>query len=127
MAFTFSSIGHFQKLQDEVGDEFVYWGSMPEAVHIVFGTDESGGNSTRTNVSIWPPCTGMQLEYAQDQFDEEKPCGVVDLNDSGYLRFDFHGEWELQAFMENLEALLDKYKEHCRGAGSHDDDLIMEE
>jgi hypothetical protein len=127
MAFTFSSVSHFQKLQDEVGDDFVYWGSLPEAVHVAFGTDESGGNSTRTNVSIFPPCTGMQIEFAQDQFDEEKPCGVVDLNDSGYLRFDFHGEWELHAFMENLEALLDKYKEHCSKASSHDDDLIIEE
>jgi hypothetical protein len=127
MAFEFNSMTHFAQLQDEVGDEFVYMGSMPEAVHIIFGTDESGGNSTRTNISIWPPCTGMQIEFAQDQFDEEKPCGVVDLDDSGYLRFDFHGDWELQAFMENLEALLEKYKEHCRRAGGHDDVLILEE
>jgi hypothetical protein len=127
MAFEFNSMTHFQMLQDEVGDELVYMGSMPEAVHIIFGTDERGGDSTNTHVSIWPPSTGMQIEFAQDQFDEEKPCGVVDLNDSGYLRFDFYGDWELQAFMENLEALLEKYKEHCRRSTDSDDELIMEE
>lgn len=120
MAFEFNSVTHFDRLEEEAGDESVYWGSLPEAVHIIFGTDEDGGNSTHTNVSIWAPSTGMMLEFAQNQFDEEKPQGVVDLDGAGYFRFDFYGDWELASFMDSLEALLDAYKEHRRKVSGRD-------
>jgi hypothetical protein len=131
MAFEFNSATYAMQLSEELGESYNGYGLWPESVHVIFGTDEAGGDSTLTTMSIWAPSIGMQLEYYEDQFDYEKEYGMLDLGGAGYFRFDFRGTIELDAFMENLELLVEKYREHReeirKKYAADDDDLIMEE
>lgn len=122
MAFEFNTATYAFQRDDEGGP--LAYGLFPEAVHIIFGTDEAGGDSTQTNVRISPPITGMRLEYAVDEFDDEEEQGVVDLKYSGALYFYFNGDIELGSFIENLEAVVHAYRNRNKPAS---DPLIMDE